>query len=81
MRTNINTILFALMVACLLIALHQSMTYGFAQSYWLFMLTFLIMMIYQIRANKLKSDKTNPTSSTKPAVASKAKKPTPKNNG
>lgn len=54
MQKNINTVLFALMVACLLIAIHQSMKYGFAASYWLFMLTFLLMMVYQLRANKIK---------------------------
>ena len=49
-----NTILFASMVATLLIALHQSMTNGFANSYWLFMLTFILMIFYQMRANKAK---------------------------
>jgi hypothetical protein len=44
----INTLIFALMVSSLLIAIHQTMMYGFAQSYWLFMITFLVMMIYQL---------------------------------
>ncbi len=54
MQKHINTTLFALMVASLLIAIHQSMQYGFAQSYGFYMLTFTLMMVYQLRANKLK---------------------------
>lgn len=59
MQKHLNTILFALMVASLLIAIHQSMNYGFAQSYGFYMLTFTLMMIYQLRANKTKQQTVN----------------------
>lgn len=75
MQKNINTVLFALMVACLLIAIHQSMKYGFAASYWLFMLTFLLMMIYQLRANKIKQKALN----MEQQPQSKPEKPNQKN--
>lgn len=75
MQKNINTVLFALMVTCLLIAIHQSMKYGFAASYWLFMLTFLMMMLYQLRANKIKQKATD---MQQPPI-SKPTKSSPKN--
>ncbi|TAH27672.1 MAG: hypothetical protein EAZ07_00305 [Cytophagales bacterium] len=73
MQKTINTILFALMVSSLLIAVHQSMQHGFAESYWIFMLTFLIMMIYQLRANKLKEKNSTQNGNT-PISNKKSKK-------
>lgn len=75
MQKHISTILFALMVTSLLIAIHQSMKYGFAQSYWLFMLTFLLMMMYQLRANKLKqSTEATKITAVKPKIKGSVKK-------
>ena len=80
MQKHINTTLFAMMVASLLIAIHQSMKYGFAQSYGFYMLTFTFMMIYQLRANKMKQQtvdtgKTLPNNNNNKIKKSKNKLP------
>ena len=47
-----ETILFALTLALLVIGLHQTAVNGFVNSYWIFMLMIIMMIIYRIRKNK-----------------------------
>ncbi|MCR6641757.1 MAG: hypothetical protein NVV82_22880 [Sporocytophaga sp.] len=43
----LGTIIFSLGVVFLLTGIHQTMTVGFKESYWLFMLCFMMLMLYQ----------------------------------
>lgn len=48
----IEIILFSLSVALFIIGVHQSFTVGIAESYWIFMLCFLFLLIYQFKKEK-----------------------------
>ena len=43
----LGTIIFSLGVVFLLTGIHQAMTVGFKESYWLFMLCFMMLMLFQ----------------------------------
>ncbi|WP_028980792.1 hypothetical protein [Sporocytophaga myxococcoides] len=43
----LGTIIFSLGVVFLLTGIHQAMTVGFKESYWLFMLCFMMLMFFQ----------------------------------
>ncbi|GAL87228.1 hypothetical protein MYP_4458 [Sporocytophaga myxococcoides] len=43
----LGTIIFSLGVVFLLTGIHQTMTVGFKESYWLFMLCFMMLMVFQ----------------------------------
>lgn len=43
----LGTIIFSLGVVFLLTGIHQAMTVGFKESYWLFMLCFMMLMAFQ----------------------------------
>lgn len=58
-------ILFSLAVALFIIGVHQTFTVGLAESYWIFMLCFLFLLIYQF-----KKEKAPPESDQKKADAS-----------
>jgi hypothetical protein len=60
-------ILFSLSVALFIIGVHQTFTVGMAESYWIFMLCFLFLLIYQF-----KKEKDLPESAQKKADASTA---------
>ena len=45
-------IIFTLAVGFFIIALHQTMTFGFAYSYWIFMLSAALLLLYKIRKDK-----------------------------
>ncbi len=63
---NLNTVLVALSVVMLIIGIHQSLLYGFFESYWLFMGSGLFFLWYQFRKNRLEHLKGNtPPSKTK----------------
>ncbi|MFN3403870.1 MAG: hypothetical protein ACK40G_07235 [Cytophagaceae bacterium] len=49
----IDTIIFAFSAGFLLIGIHQAMLVGFAQSYWLIMISALFLLILQIRKKKV----------------------------
>jgi hypothetical protein len=61
----IEIIFFSLSVALFIIGVHQSFTVGIAESYWIFMLCFLFLLIYQF-----KKEKALPESAQKNADAS-----------
>lgn len=49
----LNSIVFALSVALLVIAIHQIMVYGFAKSYWILMLsTFTFLWFAYLKRNE-----------------------------
>lgn len=49
MKTIADVIIVSLAVVLLLIALHQTVMVGFGQSYWLYMLTVGLFLLYVYR--------------------------------
>ena len=64
-----ETILFSLSVAFLIIGVHQTFTVGILQSYWIFMLSIALLLIFKFQRNK--SVEKQPASSAKSIVAQK----------
>jgi hypothetical protein len=54
-----DTLIFSFAILSLLIGIHQTMTFGFAASYWLFMVTFGLLLWYQTRKKNQKKSKEN----------------------
>ncbi len=71
-----NTVLVALSGAALIIGIHQSLFYGFFQSYWLFMTAALLFLWYQVRKGKerKKSEPNTKQPQAKKLSSKKAKK-------
>lgn len=60
-KTNlINILLLFLSGGLMIIGVHQTITNGFENSYWIFMLTIGLFLYYQIRKNKEKQDANKP---------------------
>jgi hypothetical protein len=64
-----ETILFSLAVAFLIIGVHQTFTVGILQSYWIFMLSITLLLIFKFLRNK--SVAKQPTPSANPTGAQK----------
>jgi hypothetical protein len=64
-----ETILFSLAVAFLIIGVHQTFTVGILQSYWIFMLSITLLLIFKFQRNK--SVEKQPTPSVKLTTAPK----------
>lgn len=71
-----ETILFSLAVAFLIIGVHQTFTVGILQSYWIFMLSIALLLLFKLRRNK--SVQNEPPVTKKQQLASK-KQPAKKN--
>ncbi|SHK58318.1 hypothetical protein SAMN04488028_106109 [Reichenbachiella agariperforans] len=52
MNSVFQIIIFTLAAGFFLIGLHQTMTYGFSHSYWIFMLSVSLLLLYQFKKNK-----------------------------
>ncbi|MDH5399078.1 MAG: hypothetical protein OEX02_13085 [Cyclobacteriaceae bacterium] len=50
-----ETIIFSLAAGFLLIGIHQTMTYGFGASYWLYMLSIGLLLWYKMRKEAVKN--------------------------
>ncbi len=48
----LDVILFVSAICIFAIAIHQSITYGIAESYWLYMLSLSALFIYGYRKNQ-----------------------------
>lgn len=47
-----ETILFSLAVAFLIIGVHQTFTVGMLQSYWIFMLSITLLLLFKLQRNR-----------------------------
>jgi len=56
----IDIIVLSLAAVCLIIGIHQTITVGFGQAYWLFMLSIGFLLYQQIRKAKKKQDESQP---------------------
>jgi hypothetical protein len=71
----LDTILFCFSILMLMIGLHQSMMHGFANSYWMFMLSFGALMWYTSRKKTpSKNNKEKEASSENKLAGSGSKK-------
>ena len=64
-----QSVLFFLSLGLLIIGTHQTITVGFYESYWLFMLSLVLLFIYGMmkKGNNTKNKKANsPQQKTKP---------------
>ncbi len=50
----LDSLLFSFAILFMLIGIHQAMTVGYANSYWLFMLALATLMWYQVRKKNQK---------------------------
>jgi len=48
-----DVVLISLMVVFFIIGIHQSIIFGFGNSYWIFMLTIVMLLWYKMRNNKV----------------------------
>lgn len=54
-KSRLTAILFYISIALLMISIHQSMSYGFAKSYFMYMITFSVYLWYNVRRTKEKA--------------------------
>ena len=59
-RNLVDIIALSLSVVFLIIGIHQTITVGFGQAYWLFMLSIAALLYQQIRKVKKKQEETQP---------------------
>lgn len=59
-RNLVDIIVLSLSVVFLIIGIHQTITVGFGQAYWLFMLSIAALLYQQIRKVKKKQEETQP---------------------
>ncbi|MFT6826879.1 MAG: 4-hydroxybenzoate polyprenyltransferase [Roseivirga sp.] len=52
MRTISDTVIFTLCVVTFIIGVHQAMTFGIAQSYYIFMISIGLLFLYRYRKAK-----------------------------
>jgi hypothetical protein len=52
MKNALQYILLSLSVGFLIIGIHQTMTNGLAYSYWIFMLSVSLLLLYKYRKKK-----------------------------
>lgn len=52
MKTISDTIIFTLSVVAFIIGVHQTMTFGIAQSYFIFMISIGLLFLYRYRKAK-----------------------------
>ncbi len=68
----LQSILFFLSLGLLIVGAHQTFTVGFYESYWLFMLSLVLLFIYGALKKNNKDSATE--NKNKPSKAGKAKK-------
>ena len=59
-RNLVDIIVLSLSVVFLIIGIHQTVTVGFGQAYWLFMLSIAALLYQQIRKAKKKQEDSQP---------------------
>ena len=62
----LDTILFSLCVASFIIGVHEIITVGFAQGYWLIMLSSGLFLWFSIRKRRVPPHEAEPPKSTRP---------------
>lgn len=60
-----QVIILSVAVALFIIGIHQSFLYGVAASYWIFMFTVALLLLYRLRANRYKQPDTSQANTAK----------------
>jgi 4-hydroxybenzoate polyprenyltransferase len=59
-RNLTDIIIFALSIVAFIVAIHQTIYYGFGGSYWLYMISIALLLYHQIRKTKKKQEENQP---------------------
>jgi hypothetical protein len=59
-RNLVDIIVLSMSLVFLIIGIHQTITVGFGQAYWLYMLSIAALLYQQIRKAKKKQDESQP---------------------
>ena len=55
-----DIIIFALSIVAFIVAIHQTIYYGFGSAYWIYMISIAFLLYHQIRKNKTKQEENQP---------------------
>ena len=55
-----NIIIFSLSIVAFIVAIHQTVYYGFGGAYWIYMISIAFLLYYQIRKTKKKQEENQP---------------------
>jgi membrane-bound acyltransferase YfiQ involved in biofilm formation len=71
---TLDNVLLAVLIGFFIIAIHQTLVYGFMYSYWLYMIVLLMLLLLQFRrSQRQKKEPQTPPISPKKATAAKKK--------
>ena len=59
-RDLTDIIVFALSIVAFIIAVHQTVYYGFGYAYWIYMISIALLLYHQIRKAKKKQEASQP---------------------
>ena len=59
-RKQIDIVILSLSVVALIVAIHQTITNGFGQSYWIYMISIALILYHQVRRAKQKQEENQP---------------------
>jgi 4-hydroxybenzoate polyprenyltransferase len=59
-RSLTDIIVFGLSIVAFIVAIHQTIYYGFGGSYWLYMISIALLLYHQIRKTKKKQEENQP---------------------
>jgi len=59
-RSLTDIIVFSLSIVAFIVAIHQTITESFGDSYWLYMISIALLLYLQIRKAKKKQDENQP---------------------
>jgi 4-hydroxybenzoate polyprenyltransferase len=59
-KNLVDIIIFALSIVAFIVAVHQTIYYGFGGAYWIYMISIALLLYHQIRKSKKKQDENQP---------------------
>ena len=59
-RNLVEIIVFSLSIVAFIVAIHQTINYGFGAAYWLYMISIALLLYHQIRKAKKKQAENQP---------------------
>ncbi|MEN8248940.1 MAG: hypothetical protein ABFS32_08410 [Bacteroidota bacterium] len=59
-RKRIDIVILSLSIVALIVAIHQTVTNGFGESYWIYMISISLILYHQVRRAKKKQEDSQP---------------------
>jgi len=59
-RNLTDIIIFSLSIVAFIVAIHQTIYYGFGNAYWIYMISIALILYFQVRKAKKNQDKNQP---------------------